>query len=260
MTKPIDPYSRVYWRVLEDERFEDIRGDMRHFGSWALMLMVADMAYPAPAFIPPTVSRASLAKLADCGLIEPLKGGLFRVHGLEAERSRRAGGGLDGSPRGTGREPERTPAGAEPEPLARALAKPSQDETRKAEPSPEPATPDKLDGAGETEDALDVYWRLGGSYPSGKAKEWIEQLAAEFGDTATGNAIAAETVSGPRGTILQRAQNRLRSEAHKAEKDRAAKAIERVAPKHETREEREAREVRRRAVLEEASRMKVVSA
>lgn len=125
MTKPLDPYSRVYWRVLNDERFDEIRSDMRHFGSWTLMLIVADMAYPAPAFVPSTVPRASLRKLVDSGLIETLKGGLYHVHGLKAERDRR-------SPSGPRPEPTGTPAGAEAVPTG-TLARAGIDETRRDE-------------------------------------------------------------------------------------------------------------------------------
>src|SRR5512146_3031284 len=84
------PYSRVYWSVFDDERFAAIRGDCRNFGAWLTMLLVADMAYPSSAFVPPTVSRSSLAALVDAGLVEPQPGGMFRLHGLQSERSRRA--------------------------------------------------------------------------------------------------------------------------------------------------------------------------
>lgn len=127
MTKPLDPYARVYWRVLDDPKFAEIRSDMRHFGSWTLMLVVADMAYPAPAFVPSTVPKASFRKLVECGLIDDLSGGLYRVHGMKSERERR-------SPRGTDPDPVRTPTGPAPEPtrtLARAgVAEPSKEEPR----------------------------------------------------------------------------------------------------------------------------------
>ena len=90
MTKAIDPYSRVYWRVLDDPKFDAIRGDMRHFGSWTLMLLVADMAHPAPAFVPSSVPKRSLDALTAAGLVDLLAGGLYRVHGLAAERTRRS--------------------------------------------------------------------------------------------------------------------------------------------------------------------------
>ena len=85
-----DPYSRVYWSVMDDEKFDGIREDVRLFGSWALLLGVADMAWPAPAFTPPTVPRRALARLSDCGLIDQLPGHRFRVHGLGAEREKRS--------------------------------------------------------------------------------------------------------------------------------------------------------------------------
>ena len=103
------PYSRLYWSVFDDERFATIRGDMRHFGSWSVMLLVADMAYPASAFVPPVVPKASLAALVDAGLIEPQTGAMYRVHGLQAERERRA----DAARRGGGRDPSGTQTGGE---------------------------------------------------------------------------------------------------------------------------------------------------
>lgn len=123
MTKPLDPYSRVYWRVLDDGRFDNVRSDMRHFGSWTLMLLVADMAYPAPAFVPSTVPKASLAQLTECGLIEMLPGGLFRVHGLRAERDRR----------GTRADPDGTPTGPGAAPVGTPRARVRRDETSKDE-------------------------------------------------------------------------------------------------------------------------------
>ena len=115
------PYSRLYWSVFDDERFATIRGEMRHFGAWSCMLLVADMAYPASAFVPPVVSRASLAALVDAGLIEPQAGGMFRVHGLQAERTRRA----DAARRGGNRDPDGTQTGGN--------RPPRRDETRRDE-------------------------------------------------------------------------------------------------------------------------------
>lgn len=115
------PYSRLYWSVFDDERFDTIRGDMRHFGSWSVMLLVADMAYPASAFVPPVVPKASLTALVDAGLIEPQLGGLFRVHGLQAERERRA----DAARRGGRRDPDGTQTGGN--------RPPRRDETRRGQ-------------------------------------------------------------------------------------------------------------------------------
>lgn len=84
------PYSRVYWSVMDDAKFDGIRENMRHFGSWTLLLMVADMSHPAPAFVPGGVPNASLNALSECGLIDLLSGGRYRVHGLASEREQRS--------------------------------------------------------------------------------------------------------------------------------------------------------------------------
>ncbi len=84
------PYSRVYWSIMDDEKFDGIREDARLLGSWTLLLVVADMAHPAPAFLPPTVSRTSVARLVEAGLVDLLAGHRYRVHGLDAERGRRS--------------------------------------------------------------------------------------------------------------------------------------------------------------------------
>jgi 5-methylcytosine-specific restriction endonuclease McrA len=84
------PYSRVYWSVMDDPKFDGIREDLRLFGAWALLLILADMSYPAPAYFPRSTTPATVRKLADCGLIDLLTHGRYRMHGLEAERSRRS--------------------------------------------------------------------------------------------------------------------------------------------------------------------------
>jgi hypothetical protein len=84
------PYSRVYWSVMDDAKFDGIREDVRHLGAWCLLLIVADMAHPAPAFVPASVPKASFRALTECGLIDVLSGGRFRVHGLESERAKRS--------------------------------------------------------------------------------------------------------------------------------------------------------------------------
>lgn len=83
------PYSRVYWSVMDDEKFDGIREDMRLFGAWALLLVVADMAHPAPAYVPRTIPKAAVTRLAEVGLVDLLDGSRYRLHGLDAERERR---------------------------------------------------------------------------------------------------------------------------------------------------------------------------
>ncbi len=84
------PYSRVYWTVMDDEKFDGIRENVRHFGSWTMLLIIADMAYPAAAFVPASIPKSSLTALAQCGLVDLLSGGRYRVHGLASERGQRS--------------------------------------------------------------------------------------------------------------------------------------------------------------------------
>lgn len=88
-----DPYSRVYWSVMDDPKFDGIRENPTHLGSWTLLLIVADMAHPAPALVPRSVPDDSLRALVDAGLIDPMSGDRFRVHGLAKEREIRSQSG-----------------------------------------------------------------------------------------------------------------------------------------------------------------------
>ncbi len=97
MSKASDPYSRVYWRIVDDDRFAAIYGNDHHLSAWLRLLLIADQAWPASANLPASVRPLSLAALSDCGLIEVRPGGLYRVHGLDAERERRSSVGIPGA-------------------------------------------------------------------------------------------------------------------------------------------------------------------
>ena len=83
-------YVRVYYSVVNDERFADIYHDARRFGTWLQLLLVADAMYPADAPVPAYVHRASLKALTDCGLVELRAHQHFRMHGLASERGLRS--------------------------------------------------------------------------------------------------------------------------------------------------------------------------
>lgn len=122
------PYSRVYWSVMDDSKFDGIREDVRLFGSWSLLLVVADMSYPAPAYVPRTIPKAAIARLSECGLIDLLAGHRYRIHGLESERTRRkvaATRDPSGSQLGPGRDPD----GFQAETETVAKTRTSKDET-----------------------------------------------------------------------------------------------------------------------------------
>ena len=88
-----DPYSRHYWRLVDDPKFAEIYSDDHHYATWSRLLMVADQAWPATAHLPSLCRRTSIAKLAEVGLIDLLPNGRFRMHGLDAERDKRGQSG-----------------------------------------------------------------------------------------------------------------------------------------------------------------------
>jgi len=208
-------YSRVYWSIVDDPKFISIYDDDHHLAAWLRLLLIADQAHPASAHLPANVRRQSVTALTSCGLID-LAGQRYRVHGLDAERERRRLAATNRpvptrDPSGTRPVPERDPSGIQTPGLSRAEG--SQDKTSQAEPG----------GA----DPLDTYWTLSGSFPSGNAKRWLEELGNEFGPEATSNALASEWSHGSRNDFLKRAQNHLRAAADKAAKAVEAKADER---------------------------------
>jgi hypothetical protein len=83
------PYSRVYWSIIDDPKFEDVYDNDAHLAAWLRLLMIADQAYPASAHIPTNVQLDSVARLEDVGLIE-VSGHRYRVHGLASEREMRS--------------------------------------------------------------------------------------------------------------------------------------------------------------------------
>ena len=84
------PYSRVYWSVMDDPKFDGIREDVRLFGAWAVLLIYADMAYPAPTYRPPFVPLGAFNRLVAAGLVDELPGKRYRIHGLASDREMRS--------------------------------------------------------------------------------------------------------------------------------------------------------------------------
>lgn len=83
-------YVRVYYSVINDERFAAIYNDARHFGTWLQLLLIADAMYPADCPIPAYINRASFKALTECGLVEIRAHLHFKMHGLASEREMRA--------------------------------------------------------------------------------------------------------------------------------------------------------------------------
>ena len=203
------PYSRIYWTVRSDDRLASIYPDDRHLATWVRLLIAADMSWPAPADLPGSVRRASLAALEAAGVIELLPGGLFRFHGLDTERGRRAEAARlsAGHRTHTGRIPD----GDRTVPKRYA----SREETRRDR---DETSRDDAGGNGtypDDHDSQDRYYELTLYRPWGI---WSGEklLAAErdYGRAETVAALDAEwTLSPDRKTILDRVLARLARDA-----------------------------------------------
>ena len=97
MSGQVDPYIRVYYSIINDGKFEEIYADDAALAAWLRLLLVADALYPASAPIPMRTRKRALAALVDCGLVELVGFGQFRIVGLAAERARRSAPGHKGA-------------------------------------------------------------------------------------------------------------------------------------------------------------------
>jgi hypothetical protein len=127
-------YSRVYWTILSDDKFVEIRAHPDLLGCWLLLLVTADAMYPAPAFVPSVVKPRHLRALVSSGLVDLAGSGMYRIHGLQAERERRA----SAARRGGGRDPGGTRAGGTRE--ANGSLGLDEDETRTSNTPPPPTS------------------------------------------------------------------------------------------------------------------------
>lgn len=206
------PYSRLYWSVMDDDKFDGIREDMRHFGTWSLLLMVADMAWPAPAFLPPA-PKASVTALVEAGLVDILSGGRYRVHGLDAERGRRsesarAAGLSSARSRGFGTAVEQPLNDrSNTRSTASQLAEPSR-ELAENEPS-----------QADDRDALDRFYELTGWNPwtLDWRREELVALQNDYGVPATIAALDAEwSANKDKKTLTKGAAARLARDTDRA--------------------------------------------
>lgn len=106
-------YARVYYDAIAlDEKFDGIRHDRDVMGSWLLLLIEAEKAWPAPAFRPPNswVPPKHFALFAERGIIDLEPDGRFRMHGLNAERNSRSEKARDAAVKRWGRAPGNAPS------------------------------------------------------------------------------------------------------------------------------------------------------
>lgn len=188
------PYSRVYWSIQHDEKFDGIREDMRLVGAWLTLLVIADQTWPAPAYPPPIVPKSSMKALVDAGLIDPMTGGRYKVHGLDSERQRRSRRDPDASQQ----VPNRVATGY--------TDKQSKEENEQST-------------AQAPRDAADIYWQLTGRFPVDKALTWIDSLAEQYGSEPVITAMASAFVNDRSvQTLLGRTRDALAADARKLDK------------------------------------------
>ena len=84
------PYSRVYHSIVDDAKFATVYDDDRRLATWLRLLIVAEQAYPASAYIPQGTNRSAIRALVDAGLVDLGTGSRFRIHGLASERDMRS--------------------------------------------------------------------------------------------------------------------------------------------------------------------------
>lgn len=163
------PFSRHYWDLVDDERFDEIYPDDHHYATWSRLLMLADQAWPASGHLPATARKASVTKLAAKGLIELLSGGRFRVTGLDkgrAERAEHAQAAADA--RWSSRNAQSIAPGD-----ARAMHEQKPLYAKQAE----PAEPVEQRQASAPADAWDAFLQRTGEVPGEKIRSWLDELA-----------------------------------------------------------------------------------
>lgn len=87
MTAQEDPYVRVYYRALTDDKFQGLSSAA--WGHWVRMLVVADGMHPSAAPLPRWVERKPLQELVSRGIVDLEGTEYFRIHGMEPERAKR---------------------------------------------------------------------------------------------------------------------------------------------------------------------------
>lgn len=217
------PYSRVYWMIGDDPKFDTIYDDDHHLAAWLRLLLIADQAHPASAHLPANVRRSSVKALADVGLVD-LAGSRYRIHGLNAERSKRR----DSATRlRTGRDPDGDQLPPKPDPSGPYTPGRSRerDETRQAE-----------DEQTRAPDAAVSLERRTGRFPSKGVLSWLDDLAREAGTEERLATLIDETPMNGVTSVkdyLDALRDKLRRTDHEASRAELAEEQRKVAKGHE---------------------------
>lgn len=216
-----DKHVRVYYSIRDDEKFDEVYPDDAKLACWLRLLLDADAAYPAPASLPRSVKARPLAALVAAGLVDLLPGDMFRLHGMEAERNRRAeagraGGLASGASRGRSTPVPDTVERRPEQSFGASLPQQRQAEHSKAEHS---------NGDGERED-VHAFFLVRRRYPTMKQQQVLDEVLDRH--DVTGPAWAAGVIlknpDDPIGAVLAA------DKVWRDERIEAAKAAERKPP------------------------------
>lgn len=197
-----DRYAQHDWKWADE--YPELYEDDSTCALWYRLVRLADMAWSAAATIPYGTKRRPLAALVDAGLVLMQTKTTYKIKGMDKRRQARSKRASTAARTRWGNAPSNAPSIA----ASNAETMPNKPEQNKAE---------------QTKDAdcMDAYYRLTGSWPSSKVVPWLNTLAADHGEAAVSEALAAEWAAEmDRATLLSRTQTRLEREAHEGSKRR----------------------------------------
>lgn len=222
MTAQNDPYVRVYYRIIDDPKFDGVYDNDASLATWLRLLLAADAMYPAPATLPRSVKPAALERLVKAELVDLLPGDRYRLHGLKGERERRqdqarkaarkrwddTGPDADAMPEQSGSnapasEPAMHSAPLQAEPLQSA---------------PRLSTGEEMDES--MKDGADAYYSVTGRFPTDRVLSWINRLTKVYGDELFAKLLSKCYLedSNPRD-LLGRVEERCKAIYHRQHKD-----------------------------------------
>jgi hypothetical protein len=208
-----DPYSRLYWRVKADARFEHAYACDACWAAYTRLLLDAEASYPAPASLPRTLKHHAKAQLSEAGIIELQLNDCYIIHGMKAERDRRSDSARNNAearwaPRYGTAMPPQSDGNATAMLNETRRNETSLDETRRAITAPE--------------DGPDVWYFVVGRYPNrrdnGGLWNWLTQLCEDFGVVQLWEVMrVCYAQERNAGTLLSRTEAILSRDSNRAE-------------------------------------------
>ena len=226
MTAQPDPYVRVYYRIIDDPKFESVYDDDAALATWLRLLLAADAMYPAPATIPRSVKALVLKKLAKAELIDLLPGDRYRVHGLGSERERRTEQAKRAAKKRWASTDEPADASDDAMPEQSASNADASGESMHSNPlrseqlqsAPRLSTGEEMDES--MKDGADAYYSVTGRFPSDRVLSWINRLTEIYGDELLAKLLLkCYREDGNPRTLLGRVEERCKAIYHRQHKD-----------------------------------------